>query len=92
MNQFKKCTLVLNFYYITPINCVRSTDIPVVVFFDFTCGNFFFLMFYLIFCVLVVIICKNMSITFIFCPPHPLFFFFTIHGSWNRLFVKFKVG
>jgi len=80
MNQLKKCTLVLNFSYVTPVNCViKSTDIPVLVFYDFTCGNFIFLMFYLIFCVLAVIICKNMAISFtIFCP---LFLQFTDHGT-----------
>jgi hypothetical protein len=44
-------------------------------------------MFYLIFWVLAVVSYKNMGISFtIICP------FVTIHGSWNRLFVKFEVG
>jgi len=70
MNQLKKCTLVLNFSCVTRVNCViKSTDILVLLFYEFTCGNFFFLIFYLVFCVLAVKICKNMTISFtIFCP------------------------
>ena len=68
----------------------KSTDIPVLLFYDFTYGNFFFLMFYLIFCVLAVIICKNMAISFtIFCP---FFFYFTIHGTGYLWSLKWGNG
>jgi hypothetical protein len=59
--SIKKMHISVKFYYVTPVNCVKSTDVPLLLFYDFTCGNFF-LMFYLIFCVLAVIICKNMAI------------------------------
>jgi len=78
--SIKKVHISVKFYYVTPVNCVKSTDVPVLLFCDFTYGNFFFLMFYLIFCVLAVIICKNMAISFtMFCA----FFFlqFMDHGT-----------
>jgi len=82
---------VLNFSYVTPVNCeIKSTDIQVLLFYDFTCGIFFFLIFHLIFCVLAVIICKNMAISFtIFCST---FLQFTDHGTGYLWSLKWGNG